>query len=98
MCLFNLLQSQICVSPIEQCTRIIWVQRQGFIVFYERLFVLGVMVKCQGFIVEVCGFVAVKFNCLFEPFKSKVILLVLKVTQTQIVLSRSVVLDNVASP
>ena len=55
------------------------------------------MIKGQGFIVEVSGFVAVQLNCLFESFESEVILLILKVTQTQIVLGRSVILDNIAS-
>ena len=54
------------------------------------------MIKGQGFIVVVCGLISIKLDGLLKPFQSQVVLLIFEVTQTQIVLGRSIIFDNFA--
>lgn len=54
------------------------------------------MIKSQGFIVVVCGLISIKLDGLLKPFQSQVVLLIFEVTQTQIVLGRSIIFDNFA--
>ncbi len=91
---FYFLKGQVSISPVEKCSGIIGVQSQCFIVLNEWLIILFVVIKGQGFIVVVCGLISIELDGLLKPFQSQVILLVFKVTQTQIVLGRSVIFDD----
>lgn len=52
------------------------------------------MVKSQSLIVVVCGLVSIEFNGFLKPFQGLIVLLIFEVTQTQIILSRSVIFDD----
>ena len=51
------------------------------------------MVQGKCFIVEIGGLCSIKFNCLFESLQCLIVLLILEVTEAEIVLGGGVILD-----
>jgi hypothetical protein len=90
-------KGQESVSSVKKCTGIIWIQCEGLIVFYKRLIKLFIVIKSERFVIEVSGLISIELNCLFKSFQGKIVLLVFKVTQSQIVLGRSIIFDDFTS-
>jgi hypothetical protein len=55
------------------------------------------VIKRERFVIEVSGLVSIEFNGFLKPFQSEIVLLVFKVTQTQIVLGRGVIFYDLTS-
>ncbi len=90
-------QGQVSVSSVKKSTSVIWIQCEGLIVFDKRLIKLLIVIKRERFVIEVSGLVSIEFNGFLKPFQSEIVLLVFKVTQTQIVLGRGVIFYDLTS-
>lgn len=55
------------------------------------------MVQSKSFIIVVGGFSSIQFYSFLESFQCKIILLILKVTQAQIILGRGIILNQLTS-
>ena len=49
------------------------------------------MIEGQGFVIVIRSFVSIKLDCLFESFQRIVVLLIFKVTESQIILGWSII-------
>lgn len=94
----NLLQSQVGVSPVEECTGILGIQRKGFVIFLQTLVIEPVVVKGECLVIVVSSLRGIQLYRLLKTLQGHVILLVLEVRQPQIVLGRSVILYSLAGP
>lgn len=95
--IFYLSESQVGVSTVEKCLRIVEIQTQCFVVFCQRVLVFLTVIECQCLVVVVSGLRRVKFNRPFELLQRSLEILVLEVAQPEIILCGCILTDLTSS-
>lgn len=67
MCQLNFLEGQVGVSPVEECSCIVGVQIQGFVVLGKTFIVELIVVEGKSLVIEVCCLCSIQLNGLLEP-------------------------------
>jgi len=84
-------QSKVGVPPVEESSCVIGVKVQCLVVLGQALVIELVMVKGQCFVVIIGRLGRILLDCLLKSLQGHVVLLVLKVGESEVVLGRSII-------